>query len=273
VYTYRSIRKIGYTGPVYLVIDNEDDTASEYLARYKDQVVVFDKPLIASMIDDGDNSGDRRAVVYARNACFEIAEQLGITYFWQLDDDYTGFEYRITNRYKYPKGNFMVRGGLDDMLDGLLDYYASIPASSIALAQTGDFIGGKQNKAMLYKAKRKCMNSWICSTDRPFPFVGRMNEDMTTSVRYGGLGHLFLTIPFVAVKQKPTQANSGGMTDLYLDNGTYQKSFYTVMYAPSCTKVGVLSTKHPRLHHQIEWKNAVPCIIGEQYRKDAGERR
>ena len=29
-----------------------------------------------------------RAIVYARNACFDLAKDLGITYFIQLDDDY-----------------------------------------------------------------------------------------------------------------------------------------------------------------------------------------
>lgn len=43
------------------------------------------------------------------------------------------------------------------------------------------------------------------------------------------------------------------MTELYLDAGTYVKSFYTVMYCPSCVVVSAMGTAHRRLHHHIKW--------------------
>ena len=266
VYTYRTLQRVGYTGRTYIVIDNEDESAEEYYHRYGDQVVMFDKESVAQEMDDGDNFGDRRAVVYARNACFGIARQVGVTYFLQLDDDYTRFEYKIDGDYKYPTGHFVVRQCFDDILDLLLDYYKSIQAVSIAMAQTGDFIGGRENKS-IYVGKRKCMNSFFCSTKRPFQFVGKLNEDVSTYIWYQSLGNLFLTVPFVVVGQTKTQSNPGGITGLYEHVGAYVKPFYTVMYAPSCVKVGILNTRHRRLHHQIEWKNAVPCIVREQHRK------
>lgn len=79
-------------------------------------------------------------------------------------------------------------------------------------------------------------------------------------------GNLFMTFPLLAIQQKETQSNIGGMTEMYLDTGTYIKSFYTVMYAPSCVKVGMMGIIHPRLHHRVSWDNAVPCIISEEYR-------
>jgi hypothetical protein len=94
VHTYNTLKKLGYTGRIVIVIDNEDKTADEYRKRFGDQVYQFDKAGIATRMDEGDNFGDRRAIVYARNACFEIAEELGIDYFIQLDDDYTEFRYR-----------------------------------------------------------------------------------------------------------------------------------------------------------------------------------
>ena len=148
----------------------------------------------------------------------------------------------------------------------LLDYYKSIDAKSIALAQGGDFIGGSETTAVV-RAKRKCKNSFICSAERPFQFVGRVNEDVNTYVWYQSLGHLFLTIPFVSIGQKQTQGNPGGMSELYLETGTYIKTFYTIMYSPSCVKVGLMGQAQRRIHHQIEWKNAVPCILDEKHRK------
>ena len=59
------------------------------------------------------------------------------------------------------------------------EYYKKIPALTIAFAQNGDFIGGIDNGKDLYRFnKRKCMNSFFCSTERRFWFLGQLNEDV-----------------------------------------------------------------------------------------------
>jgi len=57
------------------------------------------------------------------------------------------------------------------------------------------------------------------------------------------------------------------MTESYLDGGTYLKSFYSVMFNPSCIKIMMMGNKHKRLHHAVFWNNAVPKIINERYKK------
>jgi len=57
------------------------------------------------------------------------------------------------------------------------------------------------------------------------------------------------------------------MSETYIDNGTYVKSFPTVMLNPSCAKISMMSSGHKRIHHKILWRNAVPKIINEKYRK------
>lgn len=266
VHTYNRLMDDGYTGPVYIVIDNEDKLAREYSERYGDKVIIFDKAEIAKTFDEGDNFGDRRAVIYARNACFTFAERLGFTYFMELDDDYNSFSYTMDGEFRAINGKEI--RNLDKMLGKVLDYYKSIPAKSISFAQRGDFIGGLLNdidEALLQR--RKCMNTFICSTERPFHFVGRINEDVNTYTWFQSLGNLFMMFPLLRITQSGTQHNAGGMTELYLDSGTYVKSFYTVMYHPSGVTVGVLNSDHPRLHHQVSWNNTVPYIISEEYRK------
>lgn len=264
--TYQSLRRHGYTGKVYIVIDNEDKTSEEYYRIFGDKVIMFDKKAIAATFDEADNFEDRRAIVYARNACFQIAKDLGVKYFIQLDDDYTSFSYKVE-----------VNGGLTDRkiydLDNIffmvLAWYKKINALSVAMAQGGDFIGGNTSSKWSngFHLLRKCMNTFICSTERPFTFIGRINEDVNTYVSVGGKGGLFFTVPDVKITQAMTQSNSGGMTDIYLDSGTYRKSFYTVMFSPSCVKIGTVGVSHQRLHHQISWKNAVPVILDEKYKK------
>lgn len=265
VYTLKTLRKQGYTGKVIFVIDNEDKQADEYYKKYED-VEMFDKKAIAKTFDEADNFEDRRAIIYARNACFDIAKKLGYKYFIEMDDDYTGFHYRIFSEEKQKPTTIF---NLDAVFLSLLEFYKSTNFATISMAQGGDFIGGKNN----YMAKkptiyRKCMNSFICSTERPFNFVGRINEDVNTYVYKQSIGLLMGTIPLVSLNQKTTQKNKGGMTDLYLDSGTYIKSFYTVMFAPSSCYIKPMGEKHLRLHHAIKWDYAVPKIVSQDIKKD-----
>ena len=265
VFTYDQLIKAGYTGKVYIIIDNEDDQAPIYRERFGDKVIQFDKAEIAKTFDEGDNTGDRRAIVYARNACFDIARELNITYFMQLDDDYVDFRFKMDDKFQSIHRADIT--DLDTILELLLDYYKSIPAKSLAIAQGGDFIGGLGNKNdKSLNARRKCMNTFICSTERPFQFVGRINEDVNTYTSLQARGNLFLTFPLLAIQQKQSQLSKGGMTELYLDSGTYIKSFFSVMYHPSGVTVSLIG-KHSRLHHRINWDRTAPAIIREEYKK------
>jgi hypothetical protein len=149
----------------------------------------------------------------------------------------------------------------------MVDFYERSKAYSIAMSQGGDFIGGTgSNKGL----RRKCMNSWFCDIEKPIQFFGHMNEDVSAYVTQGHRGKLFLTVMPLKLVQKPTQVTPGGMSDLYLSSGTYAKSFYTVMAAPSCVQIGAMGDPRGsgyRIHHKINWHKAVPKIIDEKYRK------
>lgn len=265
VITYKALRNRGYTGRICLVIDNEDAKAEDYFKEYGDEVVVFDKKAISKTFDQADNFDDRRAIVYARNACFDIAKDLGVKYFIQLDDDYTDFRYKFDDNMNY--GDWYVKN-LDNVFDLLLDYYISIDVKSIAMAQGGDFIGGEEGSfARKLKPRRKCMNTFICSTDRPFKFIGRINEDVNTYTHEASKGMMMLTIPNVAINQLQTQSNKGGMTDIYLDSGTYVKSFYSLIFQPSSVKIQEMGSTHKRLHHKVNWKNTTPMLLREGIKK------
>lgn len=266
VITFKTLKRQGYTGKLYLIIDNEDKKADRYFEKFgKDKVIMFDKKKIAESIDEFDNFEDRRSIVYARNACFEIAREIGIKYFLQLDDDYEEFKFRINHKFEHPKNFFTVKTKLNEVFMALLKYYLSIPALTIATSQGGDWFGGERNFGNL--PKRKAMNTFFCSIDRPFKFIGRINEDVNTYTQIQSLGNLFMTIPLIQMDQKQTQKSTGGMTEIYLDNGTYIKSFYTIICSPSCVKINTMGRVNKRLHHIISWNNAVPCIIDEKYKK------
>lgn len=265
VTTYKTLRKQGYTGRIVVLIDDEDESGPEYIKNYPSEVVVFCKGAAAKHTDTGDNSPKMNTVLFARNAVFDVAKAQGLTHFVMLDDDYSSFVYKFDADFRYQESPIK---SLDAMFNLFVDYFEQINCKSIAFAQNGDFIGGKNSGfATVIKPRRKCMNTFICGVARPFKFVARMNDDVTTYVIDGMRGDLFLTIPNVAIIQKQTQASEGGLTEMYLESGTYVKSFYTVMFAPSCTKIAEMGDKHRRLHHKIKWSNAVPAILAEEHKK------
>lgn len=269
--TLETLKKSGYTGQVYLVIDNADKTKSDYMKLYGNQVIVFDKKEIVKSFDIGDNFKDDRAIIYARNAAFEIANKLGLDYFIQLDDDYQYFSWRYDDQFQYIDNDLKIKN-IEPVFDAMIDFHRASGCLAIALSQNGDFIGGRESAfAQKITLRRKCMNSFICSTARPFKFVGKINEDVNTVTSLGSIGKLFFTMTQASLKQTVTQKSSGGMTELYLDSGTYVKSFYSVMYSPSAVKVKMLGSANSRLHHEVRWSQATPKIIPEHYKKSKSD--
>jgi len=271
VITFNTLRKFGYTGDIKIVVDNEDKTVALYQEKFgKENVIIFDKKAVSDTFDEGDNFQDRRAIIYARNASFKIAEELGWTHFIQLDDDYTDWKWAFGSDRKYHPNQQIV--SLDRVFMCLVDFLNTTPTLTIALAQGGDFIGGEHSRNLKaidlgVNGKRKAMNTFVCRVDNPIGFVGRINEDVNTYIRKGMVGELFFATNCARIDQRMTQTNNGGMTDLYKDSGTYVKSFYTVMYAPSCVAVQPFQTKYQRLHHRISWRNAIPKILREEIKK------
>ena len=228
-------------------------------------MLTFSKEEGAATTDAGDNVPGLRGVVYARNALWALARSVGVRYFIELDDDYTGFLYRTKG---VQKGVDTVHGWtirtIDRVFSALVDFVESTGSATLTMAQGGDFIGGADKSTA--RLTRKAMNSFVCDVERPFPFMGRLNEDVNAYVTEGNRGRLFFTYWTLQLNQVQTQQNDGGMTDLYLGSGTYIKSFYTVMYAPSCTRV-IYSRWAGRIHHSIRWNAAVPKIVHERHRK------
>ena len=261
VITYNRLRNHGYTGKIRLLVDDLDPTKDLYLKHYGDEVIIFDKKEIASFSDRGDNFPGLQTITHARNVTFRVASELGVKYFMHLDDDNTSFGFRFDNNFKFKNKKINC---LDNVLLALLRFFITSGATSVAMSQGGDFLGGGAGgTAKSINLHRKCMNSFICCTERPFKFLGRLNEDVNTYTRMGSTGSLFFTVFQVSLSQIETQSSSGGMTEVYKETGTYVKSFYSIMYHPSSVKIKQMACKNPRLHHSIAWKHTTPKILRE----------
>ena len=264
VITVETLIKCGYTGDIYIIIDDMDGDEDEYRKRYGDKVIMFNKRAEAERSDVMDMDDDMRIVLYARNSCHRIAKELGLTYFLELDDDYNEF------RFRKEKDGILTSthmSHLDMVFDAFIDFLETSGAVTVAMAQSGDFIGGIGSNVWKRQLSRKAMNSFFCKTDRPFQFLGRINEDVNAYTLLSSRGKLFFTIAKATLNQTTTQTNDKGLTDVYLKYGTYVKSFYTVMAMPSAARVQMLNTSHKRMHHKILWDRCTPMIISDRYKK------
>ena len=262
VITIPSLKKAGYKGKIYFLVDDTDEQVNKYIDNFgEDNVFIFNKKEIAKTFDLMDNNKNDKCVVFARNKVFEIAKQLELKYFVVADDDYTQFNYRFDKNNNYITATIPIKD-IEAIFKSMIEYMQNTNIYTLCFAQGGDFIGGKNGgMARAILTKRKAMNLYLFNTNRILEFTGRINEDVNMYVREGQIGKIVLTTSQLALEQGNTQANKGGLTDIYLDLGTYVKSFYSVMANPSAVSIITMGNKHRRLHHMVKWNNAVPKII------------
>lgn len=267
--TLSSLKRAGYTGKYYIVIDNEDEKANEYYNLYGDKVIMFDKQAISDNpnYDKFDNNNNKKVIYFARNAAMEIAKDLGLKYYMQFDDDYTNFMYRYEKKDSLGRLESLQMKNMDDIINHLIEFLNNTKALTVCFSQGGDHLGGVNGGIWKTKLKRKAMNSFLVDVDRSFKFYGRINEDVNTYTMLGNRGELFFTIADIQLNQAQTQSNDGGMTDVYLDSGTYVKSFYSIICSPQAVKISMMGDTQMRIHHKVYWNYCVPKILNEKYKK------
>lgn len=259
----------GYTGDWRVVVDDEDPTLAEYIDQFgEDRVIIFHKQKYIAECDAGDNFPNSRTILYPRNAAFDIARDLGVEAFLELDDDYRNFQFRFFNEEKQAL-DYRYVPDLDAVFDTMLDFLDDSGADSVALAQGGDYIGGALGSKWQEGITRKAMNTFFIKTDATFRFMGRMNEDVTCYTTLATRGRLFFTTMYCHIWQERTQVSPGGLSEEYLARGTYIKTFYAVMMCPSAVKVWILGNNDSkaRIHHRVRWRTCTPKILHESYRK------
>ena len=280
VATYDALIKGGYTGKIYVVIDDEDDDADEYFDRFGvDQIMVFSKDDPLARYDFGMVNPPRGAIGYAKTWLDHTVAGLGLTHYIMCDDDIQSFAFKF---FINGHSREMRAHCLDAIFEAMFGFLDTSGAIAVCPSQGGDYIGGAQRNDTGGKSvgavKRRCVNVFFCRVGKPIQWAGIFNEDISAYTLMGQRGELFFTINHLMMHQLPTMVMSGGMTDSYQRYGLYVKVFFVVMHCPSCVKVSAiqgtsssLSTGRVRFHHRVAWKNCVPMILSERYRKRRGE--
>jgi len=269
VKTYKTLMEyegVSFNQDMYFICSDDDKHLQDYIDKFGDRVLIFNKKKMVPYLDKGDNFDRYNVILYARNICFSFASQLGYRYFVELDDDYDIFSQRIF----YDDEKLMMKKILDydKLFDIHLNFLKSTPCKTITMSQHGDYIGGVGNGNARRGHQRKVMNSFFCDIQDPFAFDGTINEDVNYYTQSGRLGILNFNLFGFALNQESTQQSSGGMTESYLDGGTYLKSFYSILYSPSAAKIGYIGHGvNKRMHHKIKSNFCYPKILDEKYSK------
>ena len=263
--TFNTLQKLGVSAPIFLLVDDEDETRNEYIKKYGNIVLTFSKS--KTNVDTFDNFRGNKAILWARNAVYDMSKTIGFDHFVMLDDDYSDFEYRYIKDFKMkeikPKNTVNL---CFESFFKFLDYTPNL--GCVCFSQGGDFCGGVQNNAVANGYRRKAMNCFFCRTDRRIEFSGRLNEDVTSYTLNASRGIGMITVFKAMVRQLKTQSIGGGITELYNAVGTYQKTFYSLIAMPSAISISSFGFGHStRIHHNVSFDHACPCFISDKFKK------
>ncbi len=260
--TVKVLRECGYTGKIYIVVDDEDKTLPDYIERYGADVHVFHKE---EDFDTGDLGGSKACGVFARNQCLKVAEKNRLTYYLELDDDLESLSYR------YNDGGHL-RGikarELDRLFDGMCTYFDEASVQCISFGNAVDYIGGVPTYES-GKANRTVMNSFFLRTSNKIQWRSRNSDDIITVIDQAQKGYAgFRFTPVmnkfdVWIPKKKSSASGGSIAE-YEKTGSYKLRYYAVMFHPDCVK---LRESGDGYDLTLMTGNAYPKIMSGRYKK------
>ena len=261
VSSFDVLRNHGYTGEIIIVIDDEDGQIDLYKEKF-DYVEVFCKEEYYQR-SDGVINGKQKAILYARNACYDIAKMKGYSYFIEMDDDFTDIRARgvVDGTLKSAKIK-----NLDDCFENMIELFEHKNVMALSLGVQGDYIGGAESRGAREKVMRACVGGFfLLKTDRRINFLSSMNEDISTSLVYGQKGNLFLRLCNMMALSELIGQNESGMQEAYESISPFARAFIGTVVRPDC--MSVRDREKPQI--QVSWGNAVPMIINERWKKYA----
>lgn len=263
--TISALDKAGYTGKVYLVVDDLDTSIEEYKKLYNN-VIVFDKMKYVALAETGISEPHIKFALFARNAIEDIAVNLKLSYFAMLDDDLTKFRYRYIYENKLRSKDVT---NMDDVLNSYINFMEIGNISTTSLASQSRFLGGissipKPNSSKL----RACFNFFIRSVKHRVVWKSNICHDRVTSVLNGRDGQVWLQLPFVQFDMRELYGiNEGGNSDVYRKVTDFYRLFFNVLFLPDCDRVMYWKKSESWINNIPNYNALCPMIISDKYRQ------
>ena len=228
--TLNALRKSGYTGRAYIVVDDKDPQLDEYKKRYKDDLLVFVKSAY-SHVDLYDLNQSLDSAVIPKHAVFDFARNKGMEGVVILDDDMDNFRYRFYD-HDHRLKNVAVESGhaLDMVFDACFDFISEtdIPCC-IGFLPAGRFFPDTMTKFI-----RQCVNMFIVRLDFNCRWTGRFADDENTFTKQNTVGALMFSLQEFNFTSKTydVSKNEGGMDILNSSQSHYSRHFQLLLGNP-----------------------------------------
>lgn len=255
--TLEMLRRCGYTGLVYLIVDDEDITRfllNSYIDDSTDYLV-FSKKGHIKRDDSGTSSPLRNTHLYAWNACERFAQVCNFQYYVIMDDDLTSF------RYRYKEDGHLksqtITKNMDRVLGAYIDYLKDTDIACLSIADVRNYIGGKAKDG-------RNMNTVVFRNgEHHVIWHSEMYEEMATSITIQQRGKFVFQPTFIQYETKTMAKDvKGGMEEIYKSQGILKRAAYTVMYHPDCISFDANNTGF-----RLKKDNAFPKLIGSSCRQ------
>lgn len=265
--TLNTLRKCGYDGKIYLVLDDTDNTIQNYINNYNaDDIIVFDKNYyINSCKDIGDNKGHYKCILYAKNAVEDIAQDLNLDAFMVVDDDITNFRYRYVEDSKLRS---LQVTNLSDVIDAYADYIVDNNIKCFGFCGASHYFAGTS----VYDIDKLIDNRYpyqvyIRNTKYKLDWISWYGEDDITMLLDECTGGFWLNLPFVQYDcvMVGDTSKSGGMVDEYKNNSSYMLNIVKKQFCPSQLK---LRPYKDRFITTINKTTSCVKLISDSYKKE-----
>lgn len=245
---------------IHVVCDSEADDIAEYeterdLQGY--QLHIFDMDEARARYDYVHRpSKARRSAGQARNMFYDIAEELGITFYIVIDDDTSHFEYR-------PFVKYMRKARIEEVVKTFVMIKALMQKHHLGvfgLSQTGEMFGADYDTKLL---RWKVMN--VTFYDTRYIYRGErgvQDNDTSQFVNIYNEGYFTASLRSgIVLSQAPSATQSGGLTDLYQECKLLNKALVTVIQFPSAIVAEKQVMNGNRLHHHINARYLIPKVM------------
>lgn len=268
VETFSTLRNSGYTGRIFIVLDDEDPQRLDYEIRFKDEektkVIVFHKRLYMRLTDTVTNDKQASSPVYARNFIEHYAERIGCLAYIVMDDDVTNL------RYRYVENNVAksqtLRSNLDKVFVAYIDYLIDAKIATLSFATVMMYAGGvhsEEDKVRLASHRYTCQIH-IRNLFYPVEWVSLVNNDSISANNTAKIGYLWWSLPFIVYDSPKMNTLPGGMKEVYDGVSEFKRAFMSTVVSPSVCRVGCSKN---RLAIKRNLKAAYPVIISGRWKK------
>lgn len=272
--TLKALKKCGYTGRWYLVLDDTDETIQQYIDNYDaDHILVFDKNHYINHVNTSMSQPYYKCILYAKCAVEDIAVDMGLSGFVVADDDLLNFSLR------YPENNKLKRYSsfnIDGVIEAYVEFMIQANVTIMGIGHGGTYFMG--SRVFDPPNISKIINMGV-----PYNFIFRnvknhvdwisaYGEDDVTNNYNSLIGNRVFVVPYMQLSIVPSgSCAEGGMYDVYANVNGFKLMFFIFMHFPTSVQVVL---KHDKKTDTFYWatkrfrENTCPKIISSLYRKE-----